>query len=312
MNSVRGGRWAFFGTWFGGISPCGLILSVFRRKTDKTDSEDGLPANIFGSKIKCKAPIATPFTAEIGSGFGQRARHSRVLSLVLVMGWLSFLVGCSQRAEERVRSNPRTRTWVVAPVLNLSGGQEFDALKITDLLASEALAHRQTAVIPVNLTLAALAERGKTRVETPEDAFELARRFNADGTLVLAVTEFEPYTPILGLVLQVYELSERGRGAWRDVVDSTRQASAPDGPSPMLSDGPTLQIQRVFQGAHEGTQHEMRAYAASRNPQESAFAWRKPLKSQELFVRYCCWAVIRTMLLDGGSEAAEANADGRS
>jgi hypothetical protein len=40
----------------------------------------------------------------------------------------------------------------------------------------------------------------------------------------------------------------------------------------------------------------VQTFAASRPGQASSYGWRKYTKSQELYVRYCCWAMIRTML----------------
>lgn len=265
-----------------------------------------LPPSRQRTNIRRRAPFTRPVPAEAGSGFDRPVRRAHGAAIV-VMGWVSCLGGCALRdARTPVHADAtiRPRTWVVAPVLNLSGTQEFDTLKISDILASEALAHSNVAVIPINLTLAALAEHGKSRVDSPEEAFELARRFNADGTLVMAITEFDAYTPVVGVVLQCYELGRSRAGRIGDPIEASRRASgwAADG-APQL-DGPWLQVQRVFNGAQDSTQQEVREFAGTRAPQDSAFNWRQVLKSQELFVRYCCWAAIRTMLREGGTATA--------
>ena len=90
---------------------------------------------------------------------------------------------------------PPRQVIVVAPVLNLSNSTEFDTLKVTDAVASEAVGFPGIGVVPVNLVLAALAERGTTRVESPAEAVELARRFGAQATLVTAVTEYRLTRP---------------------------------------------------------------------------------------------------------------------
>jgi hypothetical protein len=59
---------------------------------------------------------------------------------------------------------------------------------------------------------------------------------------------------------------------------------------------PRWQVQRVFNAADEKTLEELRDYAEMRGGHESAFGWRVYTKSQELYVRYCGWALIRTML----------------
>lgn len=190
---------------------------------------------------------------------------------------------------------------VVAPVLNLSPSDEFDSLKITDILASELQSFPNISVMPVNLSLAALARAGRSLVETPAQALELAREFGADATLVAAVTEYDPYDPpAMGLVLQWYEpaqASEQERGF--DPVGASRQAAAvrhPDQDLRAEGVGPLLQVQRVFNAASEDVLEEVREFASDREGHASPYAWRKYLKVQELYVRYCCWSAIRTML----------------
>ena len=55
---------------------------------------------------------------------------------------------------------------------------------------------------------------GKTAVETPQDALDLAGELGADATLVAAITEYQPYDPpIVGVVMQWYARGPRS-GVW--------------------------------------------------------------------------------------------------
>jgi len=226
--------------------------------------------------------------------FRKTAVWSLVLSLVAGSAW-----GCSQqnRKPHAIASPPRVL--VLAPVLNLSGSPDFDPLKVTDLIASECLGLEGLAVVPVNLTLAELVRQGKRTVETPEDAFGLARAFGADGTLVVAITEYDPYDPpVVGMVMQYYAVEDQRHGTALDPVSTSRSGVAPavdlsvDAPP-----GATWQIQRVFNAADEELCEDIRAFAAGREAAESPYGWRKYLKSQELYVRYCGHALIESMLL---------------
>ncbi|MCK4341686.1 MAG: hypothetical protein KAY37_08195 [Phycisphaerae bacterium] len=58
-----------------------------------------------------------------------------------------------------------------------------------------------------------------------------------------------------------------------------------------------MQVQRVFNAADEEPLEDIRAFAARRDGAGSPYGWRKYTKSQELYVRYFGWALIRTMLL---------------
>ncbi len=224
----------------------------------------------------------------VGAGIGRSRKTSGCAR------WQALLVAAVAAGSGCTQSHPRdasppgpSRVIVLAPVLNLTGSQDFDPLKVTDLIASEFLSFKNVAVVPVNLTLAELQRRGKYAVETPQDAVALARTFGADGTVVVAIHEYNPYDPpVVGLTLQWYRAgatSPPGEPIERSLSD------APDA-------APRWQIPRVYNAADEAVREDIRAYARERDGEESPFGWRKYTVSQEKYVRYCGWATIRTML----------------
>ncbi len=174
---------------------------------------------------------------------------------------------------------------VVAPVLNLSNSSDVDTLKITDLIASECLSFANVSVVPVNQVLAELVRQGRTSVEAPGEAVELARVFGADATVVVGITEYRPYDPpVVGLVLQYY------------AATGPRADDAPTDSPPLSGVRPRWQLQRVFNAADERVLKELKDFADKRDGDQSPYSWRKYVKAQELYVRYCGWALIRTML----------------
>lgn len=216
-------------------------------------------------------------------------------SLLLALGALATGCIASQGRREPYADLPRPpRVLVVAPVLNLSGTEEFDPLQVTDILASEFVSFRGVTVIPVNLTLAALARHGKTRVETPLDALRLAREFGADATVVTAITEYSPYDPpAIGLIMQWYA---------PDTASSVEAAAPAADLSGMANSTPRWQVQCVFNAAHESVRQKLEDYVEKRAADEGPYGWRKYLRSQKLYVRYCCWELIRTMLRQADHE----------
>ncbi len=190
--------------------------------------------------------------------------------------------------------------------MNLSGRAELDALRLTDLIASELQTFPDVQVIPVNRALAVLATRGKTIVSTPTEAVELARDVGADATLVFAITEYDPYDPpVVGMTAQWYLARERaGREAPPESAANLRPAPRPDVPGDAALH---LQVQRVFNAADKEVAKKLRAYADDRDRHDSPHGWRRYQRSQELYVRYCGWALIETMFtLDaGGLETAQ-------
>lgn len=174
---------------------------------------------------------------------------------------------------------------MLAPVLNMSGSRAFDPLRMTDLLASELASFAHVQVVPLNRTLAELSAMGKSEVASVEDALALGRATGADLAVVVAVTEFEPYyPPVIGLIGQVYSLGGGGADAAR-----------------------VEQEQRVFNAADEKVAENIQAYASNRDADDSPYGWRRYVRSQELYVRYCGWSLFETMELlnAGGLEAAE-------
>jgi hypothetical protein len=88
-------------------------------------------------------------------------RVGRVLLTALLL--LAVASGCATSDRETEPTyTPQTISVAVAPVLNLSGSRDWDVVKATDLVASELGTFPGVTVIPVNRSLALLAEHGKT------------------------------------------------------------------------------------------------------------------------------------------------------
>lgn len=262
-----------------------------------------MPATFSGTRIHVWAPILGD------AGSEPPDVRPRWIMFVIIAGTALLLwPGCAERNptadQERTVVLP-ARVLVVAPVVNLSNTSVIDPLKVTDIVASELATFQGVNVIPVNLALAALMQRGKLRVETPQDALDLAREFNADGTIVAAVTELDPYDPPrAGIVMQWYASDPV---LARPAPPGDVQPAGFDGGG---APGPRLQVQRVFSAADERTLEDVRKYGRERDGDRSPFAWRRFVVSQELFVRYCCWASIRTMLSEDAKRAGVASGSG--
>ena len=251
-----------------------------------------------GPRISTRAPRRS--TLYVANLLTTRVARWRLTALALVPITIAFQFGCARNDQELdLRGSVEPRLAVIAPVANLSGSRDFDPLKITDIVASELLSFPGLAAVPVNLTLASLAQRGKTHVDSSEEALELARELGADMTIVVGVTEFNPYDPpIIGMIMQIYvppELEQRSR---LDPVGASRAAAPVSQAAERTEEdaSPRMQIQRVFNGSAAWVQEEVRRYAKARDGDRSPLGWRKHLKSQELYARYCAWSLIRSML----------------
>lgn len=237
----------------------------------------------------------------ISAGMGWAARAAiRRWAPIPVIAWAAILPGCASQSKQTATPPRPPLVLVVAPVLNLSNSPHVDTLKATDLIASECLSFANVSVVPVNQVLAELVRHGRSSVQAPEEAIELARVFHADATLVIAITEYRPYDPpVVGLVLQYYAAPRPGTTA------------EPADARPLSGVQPRWQLQRVFNAADERVLKELKDFADKRDGERSPYGWRKYTKSQELYLRYCGWALIRSMLaLDVEERTAEPNEAG--
>jgi len=202
-------------------------------------------------------------------------------------------MGCSQathrREVELYTSLPEGTTIAVAPALNFSGSLAFDPDKVADLMASELSSFWGIRIIGVNRTLAILAEQGLDRIQSPEHALDVCDRLGADAILVFAVTEYNPYTPVVGIAAQLY--GKRPGGPALDPVAASRMAR----PFPVArradATRPWAQVQRVFNASHDAIQRQVRDYAEPRSGNDGPYGWRRYLVSQTEYLRYCCFAV---------------------
>lgn len=235
----------------------------------------------------------------VGTGMASSKRHFRIVSVCLALvAFTTLLSGCAWGSGASGPAFSPPRVVVVAPVLNLSGSEDFDPLRVTDLVASELAGFTGVSVVPVNRVLAELAAQGRTLVETPQDAMQLARTFGADAAVVTAVTEYDPYDPpVIGLIMQWYEETPTARLTGFDPVTASRLAADVSNAEQVGQTGeaPRLQVQRIFDASDEALQEEVKDYADRHEGQQSPYGWRKYIKAQELYVRFCSHLLIKTI-----------------
>lgn len=260
-----------------------------------------LPAARYRPTLKSISAVFTTCGAvlcEIANAAGTHLSRQLLSRLIFVGASGLLVIGCSQRTEhaDTRQMHARPQILVVAPVVNLSDADDIDPLRITDWVASSALQFPGIAIVPVNMTVAALAARGSGHVESAEMARDLARELQADATLVVALTEYNPYDPPrVGMIAQMYGLEAAPRSYVDPVMASRAESAQGNG---IWSDGgpPTLQVQRTFDASTDWVRKELKQYARLRDGNETPFGWRRAMKSQEHFVRYCSWSTIRTMV----------------
>lgn len=217
-----------------------------------------------------------------------------ILAAVLCSG------GCGLKVTGPVRLENNAlgpMTIAVAPALNVSGSPDLDANRVADLMASELSYVAGVSVIPVNRVLAVLADQGRQRVESPGHALEIARILGADAILVFEVAEYDPYEPpVVGITAQLYGQRRNARKVGFDPVSESRLGAPGRGPEAVSPLAPLAQSEQVFDSSHQWVCQEVKRFAKSRSAHAGPFGWRKYLASQQLYLRFCCHAAIRSLM----------------
>jgi hypothetical protein len=168
-------------------------------------------------------------------------------------------------------------TIAVAPALNHSGSSDLDAVQVADLFASELQSVRGVNVMGPNRVLAAMHTLGIDRIQSAEQATQIARALGAQRIAVVAITEYDPYDPpVVGMAAQLYDAERDPEG----------------GSSPIIR----AQVQRVYNAAHQPTVKAVREFADLRNAAGGPFGWRRYLVSQQLYLRFCCYSTVRELM----------------
>jgi len=219
------------------------------------------------------------------------------LLLAVALGMLCSIPACSHDEAEVAIDNPfsETLTFAVAPVLNYSGEFELDPIKVADLLASELSCVQGVSVLPVNRVVAFLATQSKDQIESPAHALAVAEAVGADAILVAGITEYDAYTPTVGLALQMYTVPRPSLPAF-DPVLASRVAQPLTFAEMADALTPVGQVQIVYNGAHAHVVDAVRNYAKDRTECQNPFGWRQYLKVQTLFLRFCWYDAVDRLM----------------
>lgn len=235
------------------------------------------------------------------------------------MGILTFLflvvgLSCAKKRPVQLISPYRgPKTVLLLPVLNYSGTEEIDMLKITDLFFSELQQVSGFSVIPVNRTLAQMIGMGLVQIQGPEELMKLAEALKADIAVVAAITEYNPYyPPIAGVAVQVYVVGEdKGPSRInrqpidpRELIRSALPIKLSENTPPSLF--PVVQVQYIFDSSQLRIQEAIKEFAQSRALDASPYGWRIYLKSQEHFLRFV-WYKTTEMILEKLSSRLNQN-----
>ena len=208
-----------------------------------------------------------------------------------------MLGGC-QHSEEKVKVRTalvEPTTFAVAPILNFSGEFTLDPVKTADLLASELTFVEGATVLPVSRILAVLAAQGRSQIESTEHALQIAEAVGADAIIVAGITEYDAYTPVIGVAMQVY-FARPMAAATLDPSEIAREGR----PTTMISEMddprlPTGQVQVIYNGTHAHVIDAVKDYAADRQ-ENLQMGYKQYLKVQSLYIRFVWHNAVSRLL----------------
>lgn len=262
--------------------------------------------------IGTKSHIAVRMAGLSSDSVRREGAFSRWLGWSVLLG--SALIGCSHGDSKKLAPSElyvtRPITIAVAPALNHSGSSAFDEVKVADLMASELGSVRGLRVIGVNRVLAVLAEQGVDQIQSAQHALAVCERLGADVILVFAITEYDPYTPVVGMAVQLF--GPRTGEPILDPVAASRMARPLPIDPRQEATRPWGQMQRTFNAAHQAIRDEVKDYARTHGADQGPYRWRRYLVSQEFYLRFCCYSAARELMeqleRDGVTTLAQATA----
>lgn len=187
-----------------------------------------------------------------------------------------------------------TRTYAVAPVINLSGSKDFDSLAVADQLFGELQQIQNLNVLPVNKTLAAMQQLQVRTIDSPQTAQRIAEILGADAILIPAITAYDPYDPpSVGMSMQLYTLDALA-GPAPTGSHQINGAALPDEASRPRQ--PVAQIAAIFNATNQTVLLELRDFAKGRTDYQSALQEERFLADIDAYTRFVCHSMVRRLM----------------
>ncbi|MAE63558.1 MAG: hypothetical protein CMJ18_04745 [Phycisphaeraceae bacterium] len=193
---------------------------------------------------------------------------------------LAALTGCTVTpGKAKVDPGPYDQrvVYAIAPPLNESGSLHVDPPLLADHLARAFENVRNIDVLPVNRTLAAMEQRGLTRIMAPSQALDLLRALDADALVIGVVATYDPYDPPkMAMALDLYYRDGFNPHTGVDPRVLTRAASGPQTtPAPGATGQPVTAVSGSFDAADPRVRWALKNYAWDRGDDVEEPIWRR-------------------------------------
>jgi hypothetical protein len=222
-----------------------------------------------------------------------------------------FAVGCESQRADRLDA-PRTLVSpylesqgevliAVVPLRNDSATSVIDAPDVSDKLVAAVEEVRGFRCLPLNRTIATMRALEMQAVRTPAEARRLAQALKVDGVLVGAITDWDPYTPTIGIQLALYGQPDLVGRQSATLDPRTLSASFADpqtapGPNGRRLDDPIAVISEHLDGKNNQVQMDVRTFAEGRLKGPGALGWRRYLASMPLYSEFAAYHAVDELL----------------
>lgn len=244
--------------------------------------------------------------------------------LALAIGLCCLITGCTTSGKltpPTVNSAPYDTVagqvlWAVAPLRNETGTSLLPAETVSDELIAAIQMSRGVACLPLNRTITAMRAMGITRIDTPEQAKELATAMGVDGLIIGSITAWDPYTPALGLSLAVYAMPGPMYEQQYAALDPRWLTPQPTEhgftPGTTHTSGPASVVSSHFDARGHDTLLEVQRYAEGRTDYDAALGWQRYTKSMVLFTKFAAHAAVSELFREEWLRMARARVSRRA
>lgn len=243
----------------------------------------------------------------------RRLAGRSVLWALGVATMLGGLAGCGSQHKPEPLVAPRTLTtpyntingdvlWAVVPLRNESGASLVESLVMSDHLVGAIEEAQGLKCLPVDRTLAAMEALKLRRIRTPAEARTLAQTLGVDGIVVGSITAYDPYTPMIGLSLALYERPGVGQAMASDSSkpfnprDLQRSATDDTHLPNTWSERPLAVWSERLDAKNHQVLMDVRAYGEGRSSQRSALGWKRYTASADLFAQFAMYKGVDGLL----------------
>jgi TolB-like protein len=211
----------------------------------------------------------------LGSRYLKKEKKRLSVCLALFLG-TTIIAACSYQYEAivpaaRVLYNNDITSVAVLPFLNLSG-KNGEVSETSTIFASELARFREVKIVHPAAITEELARRNivLNQNNVMEVGREIGRLFNVQSVIIGSVTEFDSYyPPVVGINIVLVDVHT---GA---VVDSRSEVS---------------------DASFNYVRAALKAYASSRNLEDSLYEEEAILHKCDLYIRFVCHEIIRKYL----------------